>query len=73
MHFLKMHGNSSVQSKVMIHFYWSDSIMQRRQNLLYCSMSGGLFLDPIEIYLMVKNIQSGVFTSPLEGMCYGSN
>lgn len=47
--------------------------MQRRQNPLNCSMSWGLFLDSIEISLMVKNIQSGVFTSPLEWMCYASN
>lgn len=46
--FLQMCSNSWVQSKVMIHLYWSDSIIPGCQNPLKLFNVFCLFLEPIE-------------------------
>lgn len=66
-----------MRSKVMIHLYRCDSIIQTCQNPLKLLNVSPLFLDPIEISLILKNIQCPVFTSPFgkyvllsQLMCY---
>lgn len=61
----------------MIHLYRCDSIIQTCQNPLKLLNVSPLFLDPIEILLILKNIQGSVFTSPFgkdvllsQLMCY---
>lgn len=53
-----------MQSEVMIHLYCCDRIIRTCQNALKLLNVSLLFLDPIEILLILKNIQCSVFTSP---------
>lgn len=66
-----------MRSEVTIHLYRCDSIIQTCQNPLKLLNVSPLFLDPIEILLILKNIQCSVFTSPFgedvllsQLMCY---